>query len=264
MQAAPTLGNTLPRQDSAMPVKNKDIPYSDGDVALLGYCAWDDTNDAARPGVLVFHEWMGITDHERNACERLAQAGYLAFAPDIFGRDLRPRNIEEAATLATRYRSGERSELRQRAKLGMEVLRGQARVRTGQMAALGFCFGGATALELARSGAPLSAVISFHGNLATPRPDDAKRIRARVLALHGAEDPIVPAAEVQGFEDEMRAARLDWELIKFGGAVHSYTNPGAGNDPSRGFAYHPVATARSWEAALAWLKESFSQDRQTT
>ena len=122
---------------------------------------------------------------------------------------------------------------------------------------MGYCFGGTGVLELARSGAELSAVISFHGGLNSPTPSDGKNIKARVLALHGADDPLVSADNLNSFEQEMRTHSVDWQLIKYGGAVHSFTDPTAGNDPKKAAAYNPLADKRSWQAMQNFLTESF-------
>jgi dienelactone hydrolase len=124
-----------------------------------------------------------------------------------------------------------------------------------RLAAIGYCFGGTAALELARSGALVAGVVTFHGGLGSPTPADARNIKAKVLALHGADDPYVPEAEVKGFEEELRAAGVDWQLVKYSGAVHSFTNPDAGGDNSKGAAYNATADRRSWEAMKAFFAE---------
>ena len=147
--------------------------------------------------------------------------------------------------------------MRTRAAAGLEVLRKQPLVDVQRLAAIGYCFGGTTVLELARSGADLAGVVSFHGDLTTPNPEDAKNIKGKILVLHGADDPFVPPAQVAAFEDEMRHANVDWELVKYGDAVHSFTNPGAGNDKSRGAPYNAKADQRSWEAMRTFFNEIF-------
>ncbi|MHB8253904.1 MAG: dienelactone hydrolase family protein [Acidiferrobacter sp.] len=239
-------------------MKNALLSYDHNGTLLEGYLAWDESRTGRRPGVLVVHEWMGISDHERHSCDRLAKAGYLALAVDIFGKDHRPQTMEQAAANANEYRAGDRALLRARVRAGFDALRAQALCDPTRIAALGFCFGGTTALELARSGADLRGVISFHGSLATATPARAGVLKAKVLALHGAEDPFVPETEVVAFEQEMRAAQADWQLCKYSGAVHSFTNEGAGDEPSRGFAYNRSATTRSWQAMLNFLAEIFA------
>ncbi|MHB1567286.1 MAG: dienelactone hydrolase family protein [Acidiferrobacter sp.] len=228
--------------------------YRDGTTPLEGYLAWDEDRAGPRPGVLVFHEWMGVADHERAAAEALAALGYIALAADIYGQGARPANAAEAAQYAGRYRQGDRALMRQRARAALLALTAQP-LCTGQVAAIGFCFGGTVALELARDGAPLVGVVTFHGGLNTERPATAGTIKAKILALHGADDPLVPAAEVAHFQDEMRAARTDWQFVQFSDAVHSFTNPGAGHDPSQGFAYNERAAKRSWQMMTAFFAE---------
>lgn len=228
--------------------------YRDGPTTLEGYLAWDDHRAGPRPGVLVFHEWMGVADHERTAADRLAALGYIALAADIYGKGERPANGTEAAQYAGRYRQGDRAVMRQRARAALRALTAEP-LCNGRVAAIGFCFGGTVALELARDGAPLRGVVTFHGGLNTERPAAAGTLTAKVLALHGADDPFVPATEVARFQEEMRAARADWQFVQFSDAVHSFTNPGAGDDPTKGSAYNERAAQRSWQMMAAFLTE---------
>ena len=147
--------------------------------------------------------------------------------------------------------------MRSRAHSGLKVLRANILVDTKRIAVIGYCFGGTSVLELARNGDDAAGFVSFHGGLNTPTPDDAKNIRGKVLALHGADDPLVPPDEVLAFEEEMRRAGVDWQMIIYGGAVHSFTNPAAGNDPSVGAAYNEKADKRSWEAMKTFFQELF-------
>ncbi len=231
-------------------VVTRDVEYRHGKVTLEGVVGFDDATPGKKAGVLVIHEWTGINDYVRRRVRELAALGYVAFAADIYGKGVRPKNREEAAAQAKRYK-GDRALLRARAAAELAALLKQPQVDAGRIAAIGYCFGGTTALELARSGAALAATVSFHGNLDTPSPEDAKRIKGAVLALHGADDPFVPAKEVLAFEEEMRRAKVDWQLVAYGGAVHSFTNPGSGSDPTKGVAYDARADRRSWEAMKA-------------
>jgi dienelactone hydrolase len=236
-------------------VKTQLLEYSQGGVALEGYLAYDDAVSGRRPGVLVVHEWTGVGPYVQRRAEELARLGYVAFAADIYGRGVRPKGPKDAAAEAGKYRA-DRALMRARAQAGLQVLAGHALVEPKRLAVIGYCFGGGVALELARSGADLRAVVSFHGNLDTPRPDDAKRIKGRVLALHGGDDPFVPPAQVLGFWTEMKQARVDFQLVVYGGAVHSFTNPDAGRDPSKGAAYDPAADRRSWAAMQALFADA--------
>lgn len=237
-------------------VRTRTVEYKHGKLTLEGVVAYDDAQQGKRPGVLVIHEWTGINDYIKKRITQLAGLGYVAFAADIYGKGVRPANHEEAAAQAKLYKS-DRALMRARAAAGLAALRRQPQVDGGRLAAIGYCFGGTTALELARSGAALQATVSFHGGLDTPDPADAKRIKGAVLVLHGADDPYVPAKEVQAFQEEMRKARVDWQLVAYGGAVHSFSNPGSGGDPSKGVAYNARADSRSWEAMRTLFAAAF-------
>jgi len=237
-------------------VQTKTVEYKQGDAVLEGYLAWDDAVKGDRPAVLVVHEWNGINPYIRKHVEQLAGMGYVAFAADIYGKGIRPSTPEESGKLAGKYK-GDRPLLRARVNAALDILRAQAHVDPKRIAAIGYCFGGTTVLELARSGAGIVGAVSFHGGLDTPNPDDAKKIKGKVLALSGGDDPYVPAAQRAAFEDEMRKAGVDWQLVAYGGAVHSFTNPGAGADPSKGAAYNEKADKRSWEAMKAFFGEIF-------
>jgi dienelactone hydrolase len=232
------------------------VEYKDGDTVLEGYSAYDTSIQGKRPAVLIVHQWKGLTDYEKKRAEMLAKLGYNVFALDIYGKGIRPTDAKEAGALAGKYKS-DRALLRQRAKAGLAVLTKNELTDTKHVAAIGYCFGGTTVIELARSGADISGVVSFHGGLDSPKPEDGKNIKCKVLALHGADDPFVPAKDVAAFEDEMRQAKVDWQLVKFGGAVHSFTEAGLGTDNSKGAAYNEKADRRSWEDMQRFFAEIF-------
>ena len=233
----------------------KTVEYKEGATVLEGYLAYDDSK-GLKPGIVVVHDWMGLSEDTKKRTDMLAGLGYVALAADIYGKGVRAKDAAEAGKLATQYKSDVKL-LRARVTAAYDYLKVQASVDKTKMAAIGYCFGGTTALELARSGAALKGVISFHGGLATPNPADAKNIKGRVLALHGADDPYVGPAEVAGFEKEMRDAKLDWQLVAYGNAVHAFTVKAAGNDNSKGAAYNEKADKRSWIAMNDFLKEIF-------
>lgn len=237
-------------------VKGEFVDYRHGDVNLTGYLAFDDSVKKKSPGVLVVHDWMGEGEFDQDVCRKLAALGYVALGADIYGKGVRPANRKEAAAQAGLYRS-DRALMRARGRAGLDVLMNHERVNRNRIAVMGYCFGGGVSLELARSGAPLVGVISFHGNLDTPDPSDGRNIKGGVLILHGANDPSVPPAQVNAFIEEMRSAGTDWQMVHFGNAVHAFTNPAAGNDNSRGAAYNAKADRRSWALLEDFLAEIF-------
>lgn len=228
-------------------IRERTVQYTDGSAVMAGYLAYDDAIKVKRGGVLVFHEWWGLNDYARSRTRQLARMGYVAFAADVYGGGRRAKTRGEAARLAGLLKK-DRKLMRRRARAALRFLKAHKLVDADRVAAIGFCFGGTAALELARSGADLQAAVSFHGGLDTPDPADAKRIKAEILVLHGADDPHVPPSQVAAFQKEMRSASVDWQMNTYGGAVHAFTNPAAGSDPSRGSAYNERAETRSWAA----------------
>jgi dienelactone hydrolase len=248
---------------AAAKVRGEVVEYRHGETVLEGYLAYDDSRRGKRPGVLVVHDWRGVSEETRRRADQLAALGYVALAADIYGKGVRPTDPAACAAEAAKYKK-DRGLMRARARAGLDLLAQHKRVDPRKLGAMGYCFGGTTALELARSGAPVTGTISFHGNLDTPTPSDAKQINGRVLALHGAEDPAVPPAQVEAFGKEMRDAGVDWMLVAYGGAVHAFTNPAAGSDPSKGRAYDARADARSWEQMRTFWSEVFAEENSKT
>jgi len=241
-------------------LKTEMVEYKQGDTTLEGYLAYDDSVSAKSPGVLVVHDWFGMSDYAKKRADQLAQLGYVAFAADIYGKGVHPTTPKEAGEQAGKYKN-DRQLLRARVTAALDVLQKNPHVDPARIAAIGYCFGGMAVLELARSGADVAGVVSFHGTLDTPNPADAKNIKGKVLVLHGADDPHVPAEQIAAFQDEMRKAGVDWEMTCYGNAVHSFSRPDSGNDNSKGVAYNEKADKRSWEAMKAFFAEIFGQGK---
>jgi len=236
------------------------VEYKDGDAVLEGFLVYDDSLAGPRPGVLVFHEWWGLGDYAMSRSRQLASIGYVAFAADVYGKGIRPADRETAGKESGKYMKN-RTLLRSRAAAGLNALKKSKLVDMERTAAIGYCFGGATALELGRSGAPVAAIVTFHAVLNTPAPEDARHIKGSVLVLHGGADPFVKPMEVQAFQESMEASGVDWQLISYGGAVHGFTNQANGADPSDGLAYQEKADRRSWEAMKDFLDERLGKVR---
>jgi dienelactone hydrolase len=241
-------------------VKTEKITYKIDGQDFTGYLAYDDSIKGPRPGVLVIHEWWGINDYTKRRAKMLASLGYIAFAADMYGNGFTTKDPKEAGAMAGKLRGKDRTVMRKRANAGLAVLMNNPMTDKNRVAAIGYCFGGTTVLELARSGADVAGVVSFHGVLDTPDLNDARQIKAKVLVLNGGNDPSVPDAQVDAFKDEMRKAQVDWQLISYGGAVHSFTNPDSGNDPSKDAAYNLKADKRSWEHMKVFFAEIFNPD----
>jgi dienelactone hydrolase len=233
------------------------VEYNHGSVILEGFVAFDESKREKRPGILLFPEWYGVADHAKTRTKMLAELGYVAFAADMYGKGIRPTAFDDCAREAAKYQQ-DRPLMRARGHAGLDVLRNHPQVHPRKLAAIGYCVGGTLILELARDGADLLGVVAFHANFNTPTPHDAKNIRGKVLALHGADDPIVPDAEVHAFEKEMRDAKVDWQLVSYGNAVHSFTNWELDCDNSKPAAYNAKADKRSWTAMRDFFTEIFA------
>jgi dienelactone hydrolase len=246
------LAAALAAVPSQAALKSRDVMYSQGGTQLQGYLAWDDSFKGPRPGVLVFHEWWGFGPYVKMRADMLAGLGYVAFAADMYGKGVYAKDHEEAGKLMSQVAAQDL--IRPRAQAALAQLAGSGKADTARVAAIGYCFGGKTALELARSGAPVKGVVVFHGPLDTRQPA-APGFRPKVLALEGADDKHV-AGGIPAFEDEMRKAGADWQLTLYGGAVHSFTVKEAGSDPSTGMAYNAEADRRSWAAMRDFLAQT--------
>lgn len=240
----------------AAEIVTREIEYTHGDVTLKGFFAYDDAIDGPRPGVAVVHEWWGRNAYVEQRARELAELGYAALAIDMYGNARTTDDPSEAGRLASQFR-GDGNELgRQRALAGIETLKAQPEVDGERIAIMGYCFGGTVSLEVARSGADIDAAISFHGGLATAKPAQAGQVKASILVLHGAADPMVPADEVAALQKELDDAGADWTFVAYSGAVHSFTNPEADGRNMNGVAYHEKANKRSWETMKAFLTET--------
>ncbi|MFD9960091.1 dienelactone hydrolase family protein [Amycolatopsis sp. NPDC058986] len=236
-------------------VTTKDIEYIVGEVTMVGRLALPDGTDQ-RPAVLIAHEGNGLSDRQRANAERLAELGYVAFALDYYGGGRLLTDRDEMLRHFTEIQS-DQALTRARGAAGLDVLLAEPRTDPAKVAAIGYCFGGAVALELARAGKDLKAVVGFHASLSTPTPGDAANITGSVLICMGADDPIIPLDQRVAFEEEMRAGRVDWRMNLYGGAQHSFTNPDAdpANAPMPGIVYHEASAKRSWRAMLDLFDE---------
>lgn len=234
------------------------VAYELDGTHFTGTLVYDSAGPAQRPGVVMVPNWMGPTPAAVDMAKRIAGQDYVVLVADVYGATVRPANADQASAAAGALRA-DRPLLRARMNKAVNVLAAQAGTApldTTRLAAVGFCFGGGSVLELARSGRDVDAVVSFHGNLDTPLPARAGHIPAAVLVLHGADDPFVPAADVAAFEQEMRAAGADWQLVAYGGAVHSFSEPEAAM-PGKA-EYHPVVARRAFAAMRSFLAERFA------
>ena len=237
-------------------MKTTEIEYhADGD-RLVGMLAVDDSKPGKRPGIIVAHEGGGLTDHARSSARRLAEAGYIAFALDYYGDGKPLTDISQAMPRIQAW-TADPTGIRARAHAALEVLTSQPETDASRLAGIGYCFGGTTVLEMARAGEPLKAVVGFHSGLATGRPAQAGVVTAKVLVQIGADDPIIPSEQRLAFEKEMTEAKVDWRMMLYGGAGHSFTNPGSGALGRPGFAYNESADRRSWRAMLDLFDEAF-------
>lgn len=249
-----TLG-TLPAQAE---IVSQPVEYQLGEQMFEGFLAWDNASQESRPGVLIVHEWWGLNDHPKKRAERLAELGYIAFALDMYGKGKVTGDPARAGTWAGEIRTNYPL-ARERFVKALEVLRANPRTDPKRIAAIGFCFGGTVCLEMARAGVDLAGVVSFHGGLKSSVPEGERNLKAKVLVCHGADDPHVSPEELKAFENEMRQAGADWQLISYGGAVHSFTNPEADRRGMSGVAYHEKADRRSWQAMQDFFNELFAK-----
>ncbi len=235
-------------------IKTEKVVYKDGAVELEGFIAYDDAKKGPLPAVIIAHDWMGPSEYTEMRAKQLAQLGYYAFAADIYGTKVRPRNAKEASKVARGFLK-DRKLLQERGRVAYEYVKKQKKVNPHKISAMGYCFGGAAVLEMARQGLPLKGVLTFHGDLSNPTPQNTKDIKAKLLIMHGALDPYVKMDEVMTFKKELDEAKIDYELIIYSGAVHAFTRASVGNDVSKGAAYNAEADRRSFQSMENFLAE---------
>ncbi len=233
-------------------VQTKSITYSDGDVELEGYLAYP-AGRKKRPGVLVVHEWWGIAEHPKERARALAKMGYVAFVPDMYGKGKLTTDPDQAGEWSGEFGADPHGAGRKRIRAGYDVLAKQDGVDPARISAIGFCYGGSVALELAYSGADLKTVVAFHAQPVTPREEDVANVKAAILICHGAADPLVSAEAVANFKDTMGKTEIVWKFKAYEGAVHAFTNPKANSYGLAPVAYHEEAAEQSWADMSAFF-----------
>lgn len=239
-------------------VVTKKVAYKDGDVELQGFFAWDDSVQGKRPGVLVVHEWWGLDDYARSRAKQLAGMGYVAFALDMYGEGKVTEHPEEAGKWAGMIRKNQKA-WQQRAVAGLKVLKGNDLVDGSKLAAIGYCFGGSTVLQLAYTGADLKAAVVFHGALPVATSEQAKRIKSRILVCHGSEDPLIEGETTLKFQTALNEADVDYEFIAYGNTRHSFTNPGADKRNIPALKYNKQSDERSWRQMKQTFADAFGK-----
>jgi dienelactone hydrolase len=237
-------------------VKTETITYKHGAQEFKGFLAYDSAATGKRPGILVVHEWWGLNDYARKRAEQLARLGYVAFACDMYGDGKTTEHPKEAGAMAGMVRKNAK-EWEGRAQAGLQILRDHPKVDGAKLAAIGYCFGGSTALQLAFTGADIKAAVSFHG--AMPGLDDtqAKQVKAKVLICHGAADSFIPDEAIHKVRSALEQANVDYQVVYYGGALHSFTVPDADQRGLKGIAYNAAADRRSWHDMIELFNEVF-------
>jgi dienelactone hydrolase len=236
-------------------IRESTVEYKAGETVCEGIHVYDAAKTGKQPSVLIIHQWTGVSENEKTRAHMLAGMGYNVFVADVYGKGVRPQP-PEAGKEAGKYRA-DRKLFRERLLAALEQLRATPQADPAQIVAIGYCFGGTAVMELARTGAMVKGVVSFHGGLDSPTPADGKNIKGKVLALHGADDPFVPAANLAAWEKEMKDAGIDYKLVSYPGAVHSFTMKAAGYDNGAGAAYNEAADKASWEEMRLFFDRIF-------
>ena len=237
-------------------IKTKVVDYTVGGTALQGFIAWDDASAGKRPGILVVHEWWGHNEHARNAARRLAEAGYVGFALDMYGKGKLAAHPDDAMKFMTEA-TKDPAALGARFNAALAELKKDPHVDLARIGAIGYCFGGTVVVSQARLGADLDVVASFHGGLGGLPPVKPGAVKARVLVYTGAADPMIPAEQVEAFRKDMTAAGAKVDIVTYPGAKHGFTNPDAGSFGMDALAYDAAADKASWAAMLKAFKEVF-------
>jgi dienelactone hydrolase len=241
-------------------VKTKTVGYRDGDVELQGFLAWDDAVKGKRPGVIVVHEWWGLNDYAKKRAEMLAKLGYVAFAIDMYGKGKVTDHPDQASAWMKQI-ADNAAAAQKRALLGLDILRRNALVDPTRIAAIGYCFGGATVMQMAYAGADLAGVVSFHGSLPVATDEQGRQIKAKILVAHGSADSFVPRERVAEFQQALDKAGADWQMITYGGARHGFTNPGADKYGVENIRYNKNADIRSWQEMRQFFADIFHTGR---
>lgn len=239
-------------------VQTKKIAYKHGNAEYQGFLAWDDSIQGPRPGVLVVHEWWGLNDYARHRAEQLAKLGYVAFAADMYGGGKTAAHPKEAGEMAGKVRANV-EEWRQRALAALDVLKAQPQCDRTKLAAIGYCFGGSTVLQMALAGADLKAVVSFHGALPAPTPAEVKQVKAAILVCHGADDTFISGDAIKAFRDALDKGGVKYEFIAYPGARHSFTVPDADKHGIAGIKYDKAADEDSWKRMQKLFAEKFGK-----
>jgi dienelactone hydrolase len=243
-------------KDKNLVIYKSSLSYFDNKTPLEGFITYPENNKFKKPGILVIHEWTGIGTLVKTKALKLAEMGYIAMCADIYGKDIRSKNPEEALKISTIYKN-DRALLRSRLILALNELKKLKNVDCNKLAVIGFCFGGMAALELARANSEIRGAVSFHGSLNTPEEFKEKYVKPKILVLHGAEDPLVPQNEVLDFISEMKKSQADWQMHIYGGAYHSFMNPESGDNRHIGIAYNEKIAHRAWIQMQLFFDEIF-------
>ena len=242
-------------------VVGKEVDYRAGDTVLKGFLAYDDAKAGKRPGVLVVHEWWGLNDYARKRATMLAELGYTALAVDMYGNGKTTEHSADADAFTKEVTQNLAVE-RARFQAALDLLKAQPTTDPARIAAIGYCFGGGVVLQMAREGINLAGVASFHGSLGTERPAKKGAVKAKVLVLHGADDPFIPNEQIAAFEQEMKQAGVDYRFIAYPGATHGFTNPDAdrlGAANKMPIKHHPQADQQSWAEMQSFLTRIFKR-----